>query len=69
MNIKLREDFQGVINYQVMTMEGREVFNGNINSQTSDGQFRITTGNLDPGIYLLRIRKDQEVSVMKFVKK
>lgn len=67
--LRLGEDFSGSLEYHIFSIEGKELLNGRLGIPSGNGEFTVRTAELEAGMYMIRIRSGEEVSVLKFLKK
>ncbi|HMC96172.1 MAG TPA: T9SS type A sorting domain-containing protein, partial [Flavobacteriales bacterium] len=68
LNIQLTSSLRGSVNLDILDLSGRTVLAGNRMLSNGSNRLSLPTGDLNPGMYLLRIGNGSEAQVLRFVK-
>ncbi|MEO8590453.1 MAG: T9SS type A sorting domain-containing protein [Flavobacteriales bacterium] len=68
LNIQLTSSLRGSVNVDILDLSGRTVLAGNHMLSNGANRLSMPTGDLNPGMYLLRIGNGSEAQVLRFVK-
>ena len=67
-NVELESDSRGPATMLLITMDGKQLLNQNIELLDGHNQFQLDISSINPGIYHLAILKDQKALVRRLVK-
>jgi len=68
LNIQLTSSLRGNVSVDILDLSGRTVLAGNRMLSNGANRLSLPTGDLNPGMYLLRIGNGGETQVLRFVK-
>lgn len=68
LNIQLTSSLRGNVSMDILDLSGRVVLAGNRTLTSGPNRLSLPTGDLNPGMYLLRIGNGAEAEVLRFVK-
>lgn len=68
LTVEFPGNVEGPLDYQILSIEGRSVQNGELQNQSSFDQYIINTESLHSGYYLLKINTEKQSYISKFVK-
>ena len=69
---ELNVEFPGTVEYplfyEILSIEGRSIQNGELQNQSSNNQYIINTESLKSGYYVLKIRSKKQIYISNFLK-
>ena len=68
LNVELPATVEGSLSYEVLSIEGRSVQNGELQNHGSLNKYTINAESLDSGYYLLKIKSKNQSFISKFIK-
>jgi len=68
-HLQFTDAVEGPLHYQILSIDGRSVQNGELQNQSSFNQFIIHSESLHPGYYLLKIKSKKQTYISNFLKR
>lgn len=68
LNVELPGNVEGLLHYQILSIEGRSVQNGELQNHGSLNRYTINAESLHSGCYLLKIKSKNQNYISKFIK-
>ena len=68
LNIQFTSSLRGSVNVDILDLSGRTVLAGNRVLSSGANRLSMSTAELNPGMYMLRIGNGSEAQVLRFVK-
>lgn len=69
LTIRMQNETLGTLTYEIVNVHGQQVTNGTIEKRGSLLEYTLHSGDLAPGVYLMRVVSGEKVYLSRFVRK
>ena len=67
--IRMNNELRGEMAYEIVSVHGKQVFNGTIEKPGETFEFKVTARDLTAGLYFIKIWNENQLYLSKFVKR
>ena len=67
--IRMNNELRGEMAYEIVSVHGKQAFNGTIEKPGETFEFKVTARDLTAGLYFIKIWNENQLYLSKFIKR